>query len=30
MQPMSSQYLKVGDCISLFAEQCEGYMVAEG
>ena len=27
---INSQYLKVGDCILLYAEQCGGFMTAVG
>jgi len=30
MNNANSQYLKVGDCIFLFAESCKGYMSAVG
>lgn len=30
MSTVDSQYLKIGDCITLFAEPCNGFMTAIG
>jgi hypothetical protein len=30
MSTVNSQYLKIGDCIALYAEPCHGFMTAIG
>jgi hypothetical protein len=30
MNNVNSQYLKIGDCVMLYAEDCLGYMTAIG